>query len=232
MRRSRGFTLVEINIAMVFVALLLLGVAATTIHVSRMFQRGVTVRSVNQLGREVMGGMRADVMRAQPDIVNTNEVGQGRLCLGQVSYLFNISQPVAIGGAPSQITRQGGEPITLVRVQDPNAQWCARTAPGGPFVRGGVIANTLFDSRAATELLQQDQQIPLAVHNMALTEALPVSDTTPQVMYLLSLRLGTNQAGTLDVNRECLPPSNNQANFESCFAVDFTTVIRAGGDRT
>lgn len=220
MTHRRGFTLVELNIAMAFVAVLLLMVAAMTIHISRLYERGVTVKTINQAGREVMSQLRTDISVAQPDKTQFIELSQtGRLCLGEVSYLYNRAEGLNTEST-NNLFRRGTQPIRLVRVLDSNASWCELN--GSVPVLGTSIPDNLFSGGTAAELLVRDEFVPIALHNMAFQ-----ATGTNQPLYQLSLLLGTNQPGTFD-GESCRPPTDNLANFNQCFVVDFATIIRAG----
>lgn len=227
MRRSKkGFTLVELNLAIIFVSILILGIAMTTIYISRMYQQGITVKSVNQVGREVSGQIRSDFSAARPDAVDSvsttsgnGAIISGRVCLGTVSYLYNTA--VGLNTSPNLLRDQSGQPITFVRVDDTNADWCKRNG-GGAFLRDQVTA-----ADDPTELLATDD-IPLAIHDITVESVMADSGTgINQAMYRVAALLGTNQLGTTD-NGRCLPPTENQSNFENCFVAEFDMIVRSG----
>lgn len=219
-----GFTLVELNLSVTFVAILILGIALTTIHVAGMYQRGVTVKTVNQVGRDVFEQMRRDFANASPSLVNLTEVDQGRVCLGGASYVYNDAV-VLNNGISDGIQDWTGEEVSLVRVADGSGEFCERVSPGGVFVRP-IIA----ESDDSTELLESDA-IPLAVHDFgASLFAGTDSGGLHQSLYRLQLTLGTNEADTTTEGAKitCKPPTDNQANFDSCFVSEFQTVVRSG----
>lgn len=51
--KSRGFTIIELMLSMTFLAMLMLVIALTTIQISNIYNKGVTLREVNQAGRSV-----------------------------------------------------------------------------------------------------------------------------------------------------------------------------------
>lgn len=227
MIRKKGFTLVELNLAMVFVALLLLGVAATTIHISKLYHRGVTIKSVNQVGREVVGQLRDDIAQAQTDGVNTSEIANGRLCLGGATYLLNSAEKLASGSSDVIRPTPPSEPIALVKISnDPNSEWCKRDTSGA-FVKSSVIDSALFTSGDATELLRQDEFMPLAIHDLKLEQMNATVEGSSQMLYALSVLIGTNVTDSIE-DGQCRPPESNQAYFSDCFVADFATVVRAG----
>lgn len=220
MRRStRGFTLIELNLAIIFVAILAIGIAMVTINVTKINQRGVALKTINQTGREVMDIMRRDLSTAKPGEVTVIAPlgGVGRICLGTVSYVYNTAALLQSGGAP--IETPDGESIALVRMDDNNRLWCQQS--------GGVFTKNAVDSADnATELLQQGKNtVPIAVHSMSLT-VLAKSTDEKQGLFELQLQLGTNEADTIQTNA-CKPPTDHQANFDNCVVREFRTVVRA-----
>lgn len=225
--KRRGFTLVELNLSMIFVALLLIGIAALTMHVSRLYQRGILLKDVNYIGREVMSQMRSDIAMADPSSfqhVITPDRG-GRICLGNVSYLYNTA--LGLQANDSQTIRKGSgasaPPIALVRVNDPSRAWCMSS----PLAFN--IPDTSFatvSTLAATELIPRDQFATIAVHHINLP--IPTASSDKLALHQLSVRLGTSNLAAIDGDT-CRPPSESSSDFEACYVVDYTTVIRTGG---
>lgn len=223
---KRGFTLVELNISVLFVALLILGVALTTVQVTRMYQKGVTVKTVNQTGRDIIEQLRRDFANASPGVVNLAEVANGRICLGSASYLYNDAAVLNDGSATNGILDLRTTPsreLTLVRVVDSQGLYCERDS--GSFVQPNLLADA-----DATELLVADA-VPLAVHGFTARSFLnQETNTGRQSLYKIDIMIGTNEVDTLDNGSKttCKPPTDNQANFEGCFVSQFETIVRAG----
>ena len=218
MKRKSGFTLVELNLAMVFIAILLIGVTMTTIYITRIYQKGSTIKTINQIGREVSEQLRRDMSAAVPSSVQVVETanGSGRLCLGTVSYVYNTPAALESG---DRITIDGDamQPVYLVRIQDGNAAWCNGTKNQ---------VNSVSDEY--TELLTNDI-LPLAVHALGVDIHTPTSgdQAVTQQLYALTMQLGTNEDKTVN-GGECLPPTSSESNFDYCFIAEFNTIIRAG----
>lgn len=224
-RRAAGFTLVELNLAVVFVAILVLAVALTIIAVSRSYERGVTLKSVNQVGREVTDQLRRDIAAAQPEqVVFENVGGVGRLCLGSVSYVYNSATLLNGTGTKVRDTTQGGNPaIRFARIDDVGGIWCQRSTPGGPFIKTQITSADNY-----TEVLQADI-VPMAIHAMnASVFAQTVDANYPESLVSLRLTLGTNEVSTLN-GTKCRPPTDPNQNFTNCAVRDFVTVVRVVG---
>ena len=103
---KKGFTLVELMLAMVFVSVLLLAIALTAIQSGRLYNRGTILRSINQAGRDISDNLRRDFLQANSQKINlgadpadmlgsviehksaSGKTG-GRICLGYYSYVWN-----------------------------------------------------------------------------------------------------------------------------------------------
>lgn len=220
-----GFTLVELNLSMIFVALLVIGVAAVTINVTKINQRGILLKTINQTGREVTDQMRRDLAAAtMSDVEYVAPVGGvGRLCLGTVSYVFNTAEALNGGGSLVRDTTKAGQPpVMLVRMDDKDALWCEQS--GGVFSK-----NEVTTTDAAVELLQTDL-LPVAIHDMNVEELASVeSSSVSQGLMALTILIGTNKLDTIDANSECKPPTDHQSDFDSCAVREFRTVVRSNG---
>ena len=102
---KKGFTLVELMLAMVFVSVLLLAIALTAIQSGRLYNRGTILRSINQAGRDISDNLRRDFLQANSQKINlgadpadmsgniiehksaSGKTG-GRICLGYYSGMM------------------------------------------------------------------------------------------------------------------------------------------------
>ena len=219
-RRQHGFTLVELNLAMIFVAILVLGVAYTAMNISKIYQKGITLKTVNQVGREINDQMRRDIESGnvkQMKFVQNN--GVGRLCLGAVSYVYNDVKQLNAPTADAIKTSASGTPlIHFVRIQDVAQDWC-RTLPAGDFVKKQLTTEKF------SEYLS-DNTTDLAVYALAFVPV--ITDDVNGGLVTLDITLGTNSTAAI-VGGVCRPPSDNQADFTNCAVRQFSTVVRMGG---
>lgn len=63
-RRRSGFTLVELSLVMAFFSVLLIGVLTLTIHIGKLYTKGMTNKSLNTVGRDVTDVLRRDFAAA------------------------------------------------------------------------------------------------------------------------------------------------------------------------
>lgn len=224
-RTQRGFTIVELSIVMMFISLLMLGVVFVTIYAGKAYAKGITLKTLNQVGREVTDAIRRDVASApNPSAVMFVTGGQtGRLCTGTVSYVWNGATLLA-SGSPSAIKDSGSNRIVrLARVDDSDMKYCQGLT--------GTLATDLNGAKW-TEVLQ-DSIGDFAVYDMSMERFSPAGGGGQnQALYHIALTFGTNEAGTTEGSGSattCKPPTDNAANFDYCSVRSFDMVIRSGG---
>lgn len=84
MSRHQGFTITELMFAMSFLAMLMLILLGATIQLTRTYNKGLTLKRVNQSGRTVGDEMT----RAIQHSAGVTLTGNDRLCLGGVSFAW------------------------------------------------------------------------------------------------------------------------------------------------
>lgn len=226
-RRSFGFTIVELNLALIFVAILLLAVATTAIYAGKLYQKGLSLKMVNQTGRQVVDQMRRDIAQAPSSRIQIVHNGAThRLCLGGISYIYNDAAAINdIANPTGQIIRSGpassSVPVILARVVDQNDDWCQNS---------GALMNLAADADYV-EMLQPDASIPLAIHKFEIAPIAQSGDASAsqQALFQLVIELGTNERNTVS-GQMCRPPTDNTSNFDYCAIREFNTIIRTRGD--
>lgn len=219
-----GFTMVELMLAMSFVSALLVAIVMTTMQVSHIYNRGLTLREVNQAGRAVLEDMQNTVAVAAPFSVDTasattryvDRPGGGRLCTGKYTYAWNYGKSIA--GEPSAPAVYNkytdGSVVRYAKVNDTGAALC-------------MNASLHITKANAVEMLSAGDR-DLAVHKMSVASV--ANDTeTVQALYAISMTIGTNdQSQLLTANDSCKPPSANIGNEDYCSVNQFDIVVRAG----
>lgn len=87
MIKQKGFTITELMFAMTFLAVLLLIILGSIIQITRTYNKGITLKRVNQSGRTV----GAELQRAiQPTSISSvgNNLNIDRLCFGNTSFAW------------------------------------------------------------------------------------------------------------------------------------------------
>jgi prepilin-type N-terminal cleavage/methylation domain-containing protein len=224
---QKGFTLVELMLAMAGVAFLLLAIAMTTIQISNIYSKGMTLKSVNQAGRDLSDVLQRDIKSSTPfDLASPSKYlytpHGGRLCMGQYSYVWNYGATITSSSSANKIVYDdtNSTPVRLARVLDAGGQLCINADADQPIARDD-----------ATELLNSASNsdgLDLALHSFTVTSSAP-DPATGQALYSVSFALGTNDEKTLDTgDASCRPPNEDESNWEFCAVNVFEFTTRAG----
>lgn len=239
--RRYGFTLIELMLAMAFVSVLLLAIATIAIQAGKLYNRGLTLRSINQSGREISDSLRRDFLQANAGKISGNansavvmvQAGgadrSGRLCLGDYSYVWNVPKVVSgeVKFGAGIITEVGGphsgRPINFARVIDPDGMLCQKNETTGAYM------STVATDKV-THLLKPagSNDVVLAIHQMKAARV--VGDSGADSLYRLEFVLGTSQLESVNTaNGTCKPPADNSENLDFCAINSFEMIVRTNG---
>jgi prepilin-type N-terminal cleavage/methylation domain-containing protein len=228
--KNNGFTLIELMLSMMFISVLLVAIAMTTIQISNIYTKGITLREVNQAGRMVSDELQRSIASATPFDVTPKvdestatltskyvvRDGGGRLCLGKYTYAWNYGKAITGGaGAPAIFNKYtDGKSVRFAKVSDASGVLCS--AP-----------TTSIDPLKASELLSSGDR-DLALHNFTISKT--ASDgAISQAIYAISMTIGTNDRAQLVTNdTSCKPPSEGVGDQDYCSVNQFEIIARAG----
>lgn len=225
-RKSSGFTLIELMLAMTFVSILLIAIAMLTIQVSNMYTRGVTLRQVNEAGLEISSDIQRSLRQAndvQLQLPSSSYVPQegigGRLCLGDFSYVWNTAEALSDETATSRRNKITTNPETypsFVKVIDRGKQLC-QPIMNGAEIRGYPDIDP--DDQPTDMLLAGDRD--LAVHNITVRPSLANG------LAMVEVIVGTKDLNAIE-DGTCRPPADLESNQEYCAVNKFVIVTRTG----
>ncbi len=223
---QRGFTLIELILAMSFVSILLMAITLTVIQITNIYTKGLTMRAVDQTGQAITKDIRSSIESSRTLDVGTANVGGanyktmvavggdinkpdgGRLCTGSYSYIWNNGKGLT---NPVNKYDNGSGVIRMVKIRDNGALYCSD------------ISRTIDHSLASEMLDAGDRE--LAVQSMTIRRAAQNADSG-QTLYQISFELGTNDQDALDhgsgintTDTSCKPPADNKGLTNYC-AVD------------
>ena len=223
---TKGFTLIELMLSMAFLSVLLLAIAMTVIQIGNIYNRGLTLKEVNQAGRSLSTELKKGIAQTAAFPIDYPAVGSkfvnrswgGRLCVNQYSYIWNYG--VTLNNQSANVSNSNvysvasTDKISFIKVPDPSSQYC--TNPGGAI-----------DPTGAVELLKVGDR-NLAVHNFTISyDSLASDSKTQQRLYYITFVLGTNDQAALASNSTtCRPPSDNAADINYCSVNQFTLSAR------
>ncbi len=237
--RNSGFTLIELMLSMTFVSVLLLTIALTIIQMSTTYNRGMTMKEVNQTARDISDDLRrtvggSSVFEVAANGNNTNSyvvakrgdkaVG-GRLCTGTYSYIWNTAFGIEQNYTP-EITKIVDTPtaVGLYKVPDTDKRYCA--VVGANMAYPNI---SQADSQRGEELLKTGDR-SLGLQDFSVISSDSAQDLgIRQKLYTISYRIGTGP--TLAMNADqiaCSAPGEPNANWTYCNIQQFAIVVRAG----
>lgn len=224
---QNGFTLIELMLAMTFISMLLLAIALTTIQISVIYTKGITLREVDQAGRALSDELQRSIASSvpfdatpksstAPNAKYVERDGGGRLCLGRYSYAWNFGRALR-GEAPIYNTYSDGSQVHFAKVDDPGALLCSEAD-------NGVIQK----SRSRDMLTSGDRD--LALHKFEISQTVK-DDDIGQALYAIAITIGTNDREQLTTNdTSCRPPSEGEGNEAYCSVNQFDIIARAGNE--
>ncbi|MDB5166890.1 MAG: hypothetical protein JWN26_35 [Candidatus Saccharibacteria bacterium] len=233
--KNKGFTLIELLLAMTFISVLLLAIAMTILQISNIYNRGIIVKDVSQVGRSIVTELQTNVAASVPFSVSQTAGSHyfqqplaspygGRLCLGQYSYIWNYGSAIQVGSSSTRnlytnealLITATSSPIRLVKVYDTSAAYCTNLA-------------LKVDPTTATELLNVGDH-SLAIQNFSISTTTSALDTlTGQQLYTITFDVGTNDQNALTNGRStCKAPGTIGADLSYCVVQNFSIVARAG----
>jgi prepilin-type N-terminal cleavage/methylation domain-containing protein len=224
---NKGFTLIELMLAMSFLAVLLLAIAMTVIQIGNIYNRGLTLKEVNQTGRALSTELKRGIAQTPSFAINyptagskyVNSTWGGRLCISQYSYIWNYGVTIkdtSANASNSNVYTAGlsSEKIRFIKVSDPSGQYCSNPA-------------MTIDPSGAVELLDEGDR-DLAVHSFMIGYDPSGSDAlTGQRIYTISFVLGTNDQAALSANRtDCRTPDDIASDLTYCSVYEFKITAR------
>lgn len=200
--RHSGFTLIELMIALAFVAFILIFATTAVIQVMQTYNKGLAIKQINQAGRTTLEDMTRYLRTADPGAVNTSALASNRVCLGGVSYVWNLYNTPGASAAKYD----DGTALTFVRVNDAANAMCSNASGSYPAVPKASATNILGSN----------------VWVMAVTMTTP-SVSAPLVDVTIKLAV----AGDPAITSGSCAKGGNIGQF--CATSNFTTTVMSGG---
>lgn len=223
----RGFTLIELMLAMTFISILLIAITMTIIQISNIYNHGITLKEVDQAGRTLSAELQRTIRSSsQFDITDTGNVyvKQGdwgaRLCLGSYSYIWNYGKALNTNDPKGQnlnVYDDSEADIRFVKVSDSDRSYCSS------------VPKKKVDSSGAIDLLDAGDH-SLAVHKFVITSSTSAFDAVSnQRLYNIRFTVGTNDTNAIvDDASKCKAPGESGSDPSYCSVQEFNIVARAG----
>jgi type II secretory pathway pseudopilin PulG len=228
--RHKGFTIIELMLAMTFVSVLLLAIALTIVQIGTIYNKGITLKEVNQSGRALSDDITRSITSSSAFSLSRSVVtttAGGRICTGQYSYVWNYasalaeSNPGVIRLASSNLTE-----VRFLKVPDTGKIYCSLNENGTP----STTRIQPRDVSGSVELLKSGDRA-LSIHELSVTQPSNGRSAAGQQLIGITFSIGTGDVSALTPDRtSCLPPGAVDSNFAYCAVQQFSLVIRAGDE--
>lgn len=226
--KKSGFTLVELSLAMTFVALLLVVVALTIMQIADIYNRGLVLKEVNTTGSAIISDLKRSIAESStfdpgessrhayfPD--KNGAVGEV-YCTGTYSYIWNYGSEIVKDSQNTKLYTYNGEVVRLIKVSDVSTQYCS-------FDSGSKPAVIDSGNTSVEKLISSDTSTNLVVYNFSISRLFDAS--VNQGLYSISLKLGTSDKDTID-NGTCKTPSEASSDLTRCAINQFNATVRTG----
>lgn len=217
---QQGFTIVELTLAMAFIAMLLLAIALLTSQISTVYNKGLTLKAVNDAGTFLSRDLQQTLNEAAGSQVRyVNEGDGGRLCANNIVYAWNYGNRISGTYGFNGRNRIGtsNEEVRFVRFT------------GGTIHCTSVAGEYSFlptDSSARLTHLLKDGDADLVVHPNLTFERSDVAGDDSQTIYSISFILGTRDMPGIGASG-CRAPAS-KVDDVYCAVNQFDFTARAG----
>jgi len=198
--KEQGFTLVELTLSTAFIAFILIFMLAAMTQTMANYNKGLAVKQINQTARTVVEEMSQLVQGTTAATINTAYIPNGRVCMGGVSYVWNIK-----GASTNKYT--DGTTFGMVRVNDAAGSLCAA---GLPAVNKANASDIL-----SSQIWVQSVGVTVSPNQALVDLSLSLSTASPNQPTGTDAQLGTICTGGKD--------------SQYCAVATFNTTVNTNG---
>lgn len=225
---KKGFTIMELMLAMGVIAFLLLSVAGLIIQMTNTITRGTTYKDLNAASRTINADLTktfnsTSVLDGWDGQNNNNEYyrvvgGSGAFCTGSVSYLWNTNFR---DSSALIVYARDNNPVRFVKVRDTAKSYCSNNAQS-------TVWRNVPRNDTVTEILSNNE-VNLQLHSISFTSGGNlISSSSNQMIVNIAYVLGTPNNGDIRMNagsRNC--EGNVKSNY--CAVNKFELTVRTLG---
>lgn len=225
---KKGFTIMELMLAMGVIAFLLLSVAGLIIQMTNTITRGTTYKDLNATSRTINADLTktfnsTSILDGWDGQNNNNEYyrvvgGSGAFCTGSVSYLWNTNLE---GSGALIVHARDNNPVRFVKIRDTAKSYCSNTAQS-------TVWRNVPRNDTVTEILS-NSEVNLQLHSISFTSGGNlISSSSNQMIVNIAYVLGTPNNNDIRMNagsRNC--EGNVKSNY--CAVNKFELTVRTLG---
>lgn len=224
---SSGFTMIELILAMAFISALLLSIVLLSIYLGNLYNRGSTMKDINQSAAELSSDIKRTIASSKPGEILYKRVDAASpyatpspnddvklFCAGAVSYVVNPARNLSnrFNNGPNAandahlVTFSAGVFIHLARVNGINlcgsglAAPCAATINNVTQLQTALNTSCSIPSTQKRELLAQESSHSLSVWEFTPRgyPANPVAVSSNVGIVDIFLTMGTGDSSDID----------------------------------
>jgi len=223
---------------MTFLSILLLAISMLTLQISSIYNKGLTLRAVNESGQQLSAEIQRTLNAANPESVEFIEDPPktgGRLCVGTLIYAWNyISDPgfVSETNRLNTYKQADGKNIRFSKFSGKADRYCKDQdeTPAISYVKLEEPSPAPQLSNFTPILSGGDADLLIRSFSLSKTVA-PLGDVK-QAIYTVSFTMGTNTADLITSgaggNDRCDIALGSKIDDEYCAVNKFTFTARAG----
>lgn len=254
-RTKKGFTIIELMLAMLFLSMLLVTITMLILQITGIYQKGLSLRAVSSTGKQlideftrVVGGspLGQDIMPASSSDSEVKKAVQkyfvsnpvngtlqynGTFCTGSYSYIWNTWYSLEDG--QGQTLSVNGNTYRLARVMDATRDVCAQANGTKSGLNNVRQTNIQVQNAEPIELIHSDES-DLILYNFTVFPATQ-QKLTGQSFYSATFILATIRGG-VDIQTSgdfCDVDSSEtlglSSDFNYCAVNKFNFAMRATG---
>ena len=225
---KKGFTIMELMLAMGVIAFLLLSVAGLIIQMTNTITRGTTYKDLNATSRTINADLTktfnsTSILDGWDGRNNSNEYyrvvgGSGAFCTGSVSYLWNTN--LERSGALI-VHAEDNNPVRFVKIRDTAKNYCSNNAQS-------TVWTKVPHDDTVTEILS-NSEVNLQLHSISFSSGGNlINRPSNQMIINIAYVLGTPNNNDIRMNagsRNC--EGNVKSNY--CAVNKFELTVRTLG---
>ena len=142
---QKGFTIVELLISLAVFSFVMVTIIIAFTQIFASYNTAIYRKTVNDNARNLMSDITA-VLRtsSQGSSIVTSDTGNGRLCIGGTSYVWN-----AVGGGTANTVNGSGK-VNVVKITGDDGQACSTA--GNNITTGGTVTS-MFNNQVGIQSL-------------------------------------------------------------------------------
>ena len=233
--KKSGFTIVELLLAMSFVAMLMVAIAAMVLRMSNLMVKGKTFKELNSSARSISSDFNrsfnslygiegwdgvSSATSAAPGVSYVkNDLG-GAFCTGDFTYIWNSAAALNNGNGPAQYNGSTDNSIRLIRIKDITKKYCQDSS-------ASLWTSIPRDSNQVTEILSAGET-DLMLYDIRFRRV-GVDTISGQSLINIQYILGTKGESGINVANSQCTPSDDLANY--CAINRFDLLVRTVGNK-